>query len=985
MKKSPALLCLLLISAAVLSLFAQGYNFKATKDDWEEINFEFNSSVLSDGYPGLLRLAELLQKHPGFKVKVEGHTDFVGSENYNNKLALARASAVRDFLVKYGASANQIETSGRGKGNPEVNNSSKEGRFMNRRVVLTVIGEQGKQVSAGGVGEAIKAIEPPPPPAPPPPPKPDCCDEIKQKLDDILAALKDLKGDQDRLKQEVADLRARPQPEPPKPVDKNELSQMMGEAATKAVDAGKTKKFTVLGLNVGPDTRQGNITFTGKGRFFAPLNGHQAFQAEGEYLYYRDRQEGQFDFGLVNRVSSFQAGLFSTFKHVNFREFQQGGTLGQGALTLDYVFNRGRVGAFGTKGFLNNAVVNRGVLSRNVIEETYLRIVDQVGGSALVGLWGDSYLEGNLGALFRKGGGNRPGGTIRFVQPVSPHWAFTLEGGFNETLIGRTDSGRIVFGVQLGNWMRPKEYAEVKHPVPVDIPRLRYELLTRRIRTGNDPPVADAGPDQLGVLAGTKTLDGSGSFDPDGDPITFEWTQIAGPAVTLSNSKSARTTFEAAAGQGYSFRLSVRDDQGGMGTAKVTVMTAAAPQVRIVRFTANPPQIRAGGSTTIAWEVQDADEVTIDPLLGRVNARSGVSTVTLNETTTFRINARNRTSEVSETLVVTVERLDVRILSFQASPATIKPGESSTLSWQTENADEVSISGIGAVRPNGTASVSPAQTTIYTLTARNRFGTVNATATVQVSTVPAPRIIRFAANPPEIASGEQSTLVWEVENATDITITDIGKAQATGTSAVTPADTKTYTLTAKNAQGEVSATAVVTVLQPVKILNFVADPPVFKKPGDPITLRWTTTNATEVVITGVGNVPVNGSVVVRPTSAVSYSLVAYGKRSQATALVLVKQDPSFVNRPPVAIPGPDRVVQNEDVNLDGSKSYDPDGDPITFSWRYLGDNPEVMVINPTSAVAKAWMPGPGVFTFQLTVTDTKGASTSAPVTLTFRR
>jgi len=60
-------------------LFAQGLQTKATKDDWEEINFEFNSAILSDGYPTLLRLAELLQQHRDYKIKVEGNTDYVGS------------------------------------------------------------------------------------------------------------------------------------------------------------------------------------------------------------------------------------------------------------------------------------------------------------------------------------------------------------------------------------------------------------------------------------------------------------------------------------------------------------------------------------------------------------------------------------------------------------------------------------------------------------------------------------------------------------------------------------------------------------------------------------------------------------------------------------------------------------------------------------------------------------------------------------------
>ncbi len=86
-------------------------------------------------------------------------------------------------------------------------------------------------------------------------------------------------------------------------------------------------------------------------------------------------------------------------------------------------------------------------------------------------------------------------------------------------------------------------------------------------------------------------LDGSASYDPDGDPITFAWTQISGPAVSLTGANTAKATFTAADGMTYAFRLSVKDDQGAEGRARVTVTTAAAPAVKIVRFAANPAQI----------------------------------------------------------------------------------------------------------------------------------------------------------------------------------------------------------------------------------------------------------------------------------------------------------------------------------------------------------------------------------------------------------
>jgi len=95
------LLAVSCVCATLLS--AQGLTTTATKDDWEEINFEFNSSILSDGYPSLLRLAELLQQHQDYKVRLDANTDAVGSHRYNDKLSQARGEAVQKFLVKYGA------------------------------------------------------------------------------------------------------------------------------------------------------------------------------------------------------------------------------------------------------------------------------------------------------------------------------------------------------------------------------------------------------------------------------------------------------------------------------------------------------------------------------------------------------------------------------------------------------------------------------------------------------------------------------------------------------------------------------------------------------------------------------------------------------------------------------------------------------------------------------------------------------------------
>ena len=72
----------------------------------------------------------------------------------------------------------------------------------------------------------------------------------------------------------------------------------------------------------------------------------------------------------------------------------------------------------------------------------------------------------------------------------------------------------------------------------MDVPRVRYEFGTRRV--GSSPPIADAGPNQLGIAAGTVTLDGCGSTIRWAWPLTYQWTQISGPTVTLSGANTVQ-------------------------------------------------------------------------------------------------------------------------------------------------------------------------------------------------------------------------------------------------------------------------------------------------------------------------------------------------------------------------------------------------------------------------------------------------------------
>jgi outer membrane protein OmpA-like peptidoglycan-associated protein len=98
-------------------------------------------TLKGDTKVSLAKVAGILQAYPGLKLQVEGYTDIVGSDEYNQKLSENRAGAVRDFLVSQGVSMDNISATGYGKRSPVADNSTAQGRAQNRRVQLVVSGD----------------------------------------------------------------------------------------------------------------------------------------------------------------------------------------------------------------------------------------------------------------------------------------------------------------------------------------------------------------------------------------------------------------------------------------------------------------------------------------------------------------------------------------------------------------------------------------------------------------------------------------------------------------------------------------------------------------------------------------------------------------------------------------------------------------------------------------------------------------------------
>lgn len=99
------------------------------------VNFDFDrAEIRPASRPILDQAAQRLNQCPGERLQVEGHTDSIGADAYNQGLSERRARAVRDYLVSRGVSGSRITAAGFGESRPIASNDTAEGRFLNRRV-----------------------------------------------------------------------------------------------------------------------------------------------------------------------------------------------------------------------------------------------------------------------------------------------------------------------------------------------------------------------------------------------------------------------------------------------------------------------------------------------------------------------------------------------------------------------------------------------------------------------------------------------------------------------------------------------------------------------------------------------------------------------------------------------------------------------------------------------------------------------------------
>lgn len=120
-----------------VEIVREGNNLILSMD--ESVLFDFNQTQVKNRVkPSLNTLAKALVDNPEIRIKVDGFTDNIGSEDYNLELSLDRSKAIKEYLIVRGVTPNNVTVEGYGMGVPVATNKTESGRAQNRRVEFII-------------------------------------------------------------------------------------------------------------------------------------------------------------------------------------------------------------------------------------------------------------------------------------------------------------------------------------------------------------------------------------------------------------------------------------------------------------------------------------------------------------------------------------------------------------------------------------------------------------------------------------------------------------------------------------------------------------------------------------------------------------------------------------------------------------------------------------------------------------------------------
>ncbi len=572
------------------------------------------------------------------------------------------------------------------------------------------------------------------------------------------------------------------------------------------------------------------------------------------------------------------------------------------------------------------------------------------------------------------------------------------------------------------------------------------------VRADNDGPAADAGPDRTVDEDDAVRLDGSGSSDPEGEPLSWSWSQTGGsPAVTLTGADTATPGFTApnlTADGTLTFTLTVTaGDDRATDTVNVTVRAdndGPAADAGPDRTVDEDDAVRLDGSGSsdpegepLSWSWSQTGGSPAVTLTGADTAAPGFTApnLTADGTLTFTLTVTAGDDRATDTVDVTV-RADNDGPAADAGPdrtvdeddavrldgsgSSDPEGEPLSWSWsQTGGSPAVTLTGADTATPGFTAPNLTADGTLtFTLTVT--AGDDRATDTVDVTVradndgpaadagpdqvVDEGDAVRLDGSGSSDPEGEPLSWSWsQTGDSPAVTLTgaDTATPGFTAPSGLTEDLTLTFMLTVTAGGATATDTVDVTVewvgrIFTPALLTADAGPDQVVDEDDAVrldgsgssapegeTLSWSwsqTGGSPAVTLTGADtaapgftapNLTADG------TLTFTLTVTAGDDRATDTVNVTVRAD----NDGPAADAGPDQVVDEGDaVRLDGSGSSDPEGEPLSWSWSQTGGGPAVMLTGADTAAPGFTAPNltaDETLTFTLTVTagDDRAADT----------
>ncbi|WP_157370460.1 lamin tail domain-containing protein [Vulgatibacter incomptus] len=330
--------------------------------------------------------------------------------------------------------------------------------------------------------------------------------------------------------------------------------------------------------------------------------------------------------------------------------------------------------------------------------------------------------------------------------------------------------------------------------------------------------------------------------------------------VDLGGAAAPEGSVQVAVPASTTFRL-VAESGTKKAEATASVRVKGTP---VATLTVTPARIVHGGSSTLSWEAQDAASIEIVDDEGQTVVDSstqltGTFVVSPSFTTSYRLTAVNGSKQSVASAVVEVEPKITSFLVDDSSPAGI--GAPKSLSWEVGGAREVEVSNlsgvtqtfIGMAAARGTATLPMGSDGRFELVARS--GSLEARKEVSAAILLEPRIGSFAAERSTLTIGADglatAVLSWSgVERASRLhlvgeTVGEIAVDGSAGSVEVALEADESFTLTASNDSGEVSASATVRLVPAAAIGSFTAQPGRVGA-GESFAVSWTTTAATSI-------------------------------------------------------------------------------------------------------------------------------------------